>query len=296
MVESVAVVGVGAMGGPIARGVRTGGFDLTVCDVSDEALRPFAAEGVKTTTRPADCAACDLVAILVATVDQTRSVLLGEDGVASAVSPERSPLVAVMSTVGRDAILELENSLRPFGVRLVDAPISGGSVRAREGTLSVIMGGDRADVEMARPVMACLGPELFHCGPVGAAQTVKVINNILGMVNTITAAEAYRLAVEHELDLAETTRILDVSTGRNWLSAVPDEAARSFGTFTSTRRAFDSLMAIMRKDASLGLELVSDSDGEFPVIERVATLVNSLGDETFDNWCAVGGVMKGSTA
>jgi 3-hydroxyisobutyrate dehydrogenase len=288
MVKSVAVIGVGAMGAPIARRILSGGFELTVCDRSDDALRPFADSGVRVTHQPADCSAADLVLILVATSDQLRDVLMGENGITSGLTPQHSPLVGVMSTVSPDTVVDVQRTLAPMGIRVIDSPISGGAVRAEEGRLAVIMGGDASDIEAVTPVMQCLGPELFHCGPVGAAQTIKILNNILGMVNTVTVAEVYRLALDHGLSLDDATRILDVSTGRNWLSATPGEAATSFGTFTASRRSFDSLMAIMRKDRDLGLGLLSGSDGSFPVIEQLVSLVDSLGDETFDNWRVVG--------
>jgi 3-hydroxyisobutyrate dehydrogenase len=289
MVKSVAVIGVGTMGAPIARSILAGGFDVMVCDRSEDALRQFEGESVRTTTRAADCAAADLVLVLVVTADQVREVVMGEHGIVSGLTSERSPLVAVMSTVGRNPVVELDQELAVHGVRLIDAPISGGPARAEARKLSVMIGGRAADVAVAEPVFECLGPEVFHCGPVGAAQTVKIGNNILGMINTYAAAEVYRLMIEQGLDLTEATPVIDVSTGRNWLSARSGEAASSFKAFTASRRMYDGLNAIMRKDAALGLELLAGSDGSFPVIEGISALVNSLGEETFDNWQVVAG-------
>src|SRR3954449_2531174 len=117
MVKSVAVIGVGAMGGPMARRIAAGGFDLTVCDRSDDALQAFGGAAV-TTTRPADCAAADLILIRVVTADQVREVVLGDNGIASGLTPEHSPLVAVMSTIGQTPVVELREQLNPLGVRL----------------------------------------------------------------------------------------------------------------------------------------------------------------------------------
>jgi 3-hydroxyisobutyrate dehydrogenase len=292
MIKSVAVIGVGTMGAPIARSILAGGFEVIVCDRSEDALRQFDGESVRTTTRAADCVAADLVLILVVTADQVRDVVFGDNGLVSGLSSERSPLLAVMSTVGRNPVVELEQQLAPHGVHLIEAPISGGPARADSRTLSVMIGGDAPDAATAKPVFACLGPEVFHCGPVGAAQTVKIGNNILGMINTYAAAEVYRLMIEQGLDLAEATPVIDVSTGRNWLSARSGEAATSFKAFTASRHMYDGLNAIMRKDAALGLELLAGSDGSFPVIEGISALVNSLGEETFDNWQVVAGAAE----
>ena len=286
--KSAAVIGVGAMGGPIVRRIQSGGFRVIACDKDQDALRAFGDSDVEVTEEAAGCAAADIVLVLVATADQVHSVLTGPDGLTSGLTPEHAPLVAVMSTVGAETVLEVQRALEPMGIRVIDAPISGGSLRAEEGRLSVIMGGDAEAIAAARPVMQCLGPDLFHCGPVGVAQTIKIVNNILGMVNTVVCAEAYRAALDHGVSLDAMTPILDVSTGRNWLSATPGEAAESFARFTSERRVFDSLMSIMRKDGTLGLEVLAGSEGEFPIISGLVSLVRAIGDETFDNWRVVG--------
>jgi 3-hydroxyisobutyrate dehydrogenase len=173
-------------------------------------------------------------------------------------------------------------------VRLIDAPISGGALRAEVGSLAIIMGGEDDDIDFARPVMESLGTQLFHCGPVGAAQTVKIINNILGIASTHFAAEAYRLALDHGLSVTDTAAVLEASTGRNYLSENAGEAAASFAKWAGTRREFDSLRSIMLKDLGIALELTSASQGSYPATERLMSLVGSLGDETFENWCTVG--------
>ena len=206
----------------------------------------------------------------------------------SGLSPQRSPIVAVMSTVGRMAVMDLQRSFRPFGMRFLDAPISGGSVRAEAGTLAMMVGGDDCDVEEVRPVLECLGTHVFHCGPVGAAQTIKVINNIIGGINTLMTAETYRLALEYGMSLSEITCVLDVSTGRNWLSADSREVGVSFAEWTSERRRFDSLMTIMHKDFDLARELLPDSKGGYPVVEALMSILDLLGEETFENWREIG--------
>ena len=172
----------------------------------------------------------------------------------------------VSSTVPPGAVHELQESLKETAVRVVDVPISGGVVRPEHGTLTIIMGGEAADVESVKPVFATLGTQMFYCGGTGAAQTMKIVNNVLGVVNYLVVAEAYRLAVEHGLTLADTTQVLEVSTGRNFLSADVSEVPATFSAYTKTRRDSTTLMSILRKDIGLALELASESQGEYPVI------------------------------
>jgi 3-hydroxyisobutyrate dehydrogenase len=288
VVESVAIVGVGAMGAPMARRLLAAGFELTVCDRSEAAMRPFAERGARVVRAARDCSASDVILIMVLTGEQVKDVLLGEDGIAAGVSAEDSPIVAVMSTISAEAINDVAESVRPLGVRLIDAPVSGGAVRAEEGSLTLIMGGDPGDIDAAGPVWDSLSTQRFHCGRVGAAQTVKLINNIVCDANAMITAEAYRLALENGLKLRDTTPVLDVSTGRNYLSEHPGEAAASYATWAATRQSFDALTATIRKDLGLALDLAGASPGSYPVLERLVSTVDALGDETFDNWRAVG--------
>lgn len=219
-----------------------------------------------------------------ATGEQVKDVLFGEDGIAAGLSAERSPIVAVMSTISTEAINALAQAVRALRVRLVDAPVSGGALRAQEGSLTLIMGGDAGDIEAAGPVWDSLATRRFHGGPVGAAQTAKVINNIVCDANAMTTAEAYRLALENGLRLRDTIPV-HVSTGRSYLSKHPGEAAASCATWAETRQSFDPLTTTMRKDLGLALELAGASPGSYPVLERLVSTLGALGDETFDN-CA----------
>src|SRR3954453_7273151 len=170
MVKSVAVIGVGAMGGPMARRIAGGGFDLTVCDRSNDALRAFEGDAV-TTTRPADCAAADLILILVVTADQVREVVLGDNGITSGLTPEHSPLVAVMSTIGQTPVVELQEQLNPLGVRLIDSPISGGAVRAGGGARA--RGGGVAAREGGGQTTRCQARQAGHGMPWSASVPLR---------------------------------------------------------------------------------------------------------------------------
>jgi len=276
----------------MARRLLAAGFELTVCDRSDEATLPFAERGARVVRAARDCSASDVVLIMVLTGEQVKDVLLGEDGIVAGLNPGHSPTVAVMSTISAAAINDLEAAVRPRGVRLIDAPVSGGALRAEEGSLTLILGGEARDIEAAGPVWDSLATQRFHCGPVGAAQTVKLINNIVCDANVMITGEAYRLALENGLTLRATTPVLDVSTGRNYLSEHPGEAAASYAAFVETRESFDALTGTIRKDVGLALELASASPGSYPVLERLVSTVDAIGDETFENWRAVGAAQE----
>jgi 3-hydroxyisobutyrate dehydrogenase-like beta-hydroxyacid dehydrogenase len=294
MSGSVAVIGVGAMGGPMASRLHEAGFDVTVCDRDEAALSRFDAAGIETVKEPSRCAGAEVVLVLVATPQQVRDVVAGESGIASGLFAARPPLVVVMSTVPAETVTELHEALLPSGVRVIDAPISGGVVRAARGTLSVMVGGEAADLEKIRPVLSAFASQVFHCGPVGSGETLKIVNNIIGTTSAMVMAEACRLALERGLDLDDTIRVLEASSGRTYLTADQGEAAEFYSQITRTRQGFDSLAAIMRKDFGLAVQLAGDVQGSYPLVERLKEFADVMGDETFENWHTVGTAPPGA--
>lgn len=293
MIHSVAVIGIGAMGAPMARRIQGAGFALTVCDRNEAALAPFSRAGASVTAVPADCAAADLVLVVVATPEQVNSVVLGPQGVAAGLSRldrPHAPLLAVMSTVPAESIKALAQAVPTPRLRLIDAPVSGGVPRAEQGTLTILTGGETQDIEAAAPVFSCLGTHQFHCGAVGGAQTLKIINNILAMANAAVAGEAYRLALEQGLDLAHVAQVFDVSTGRNFLSADPAGPRAAYAAMVPDPAGFAALSAIMRKDLGLAVDLAAQAPGKYPVIRGLKALIDRLGDETYEHWRRIAGL------
>lgn len=284
MIRSVAVIGAGAMGAPMARRILDAGFELTVCDRNPTVLASFAQSGAKVTTTPSECGGADMIIIVVASAGQMLEVVLGDRGIRSGLVPGRRTLLAIMSTVSNKAMQEVREALGPMDVPVVDAPVSGGVIRAEQGSLTIMMGGDAADIDAATPVFETMGNRLFTCGGPGAGMTMKIVNNILGVANAVIAAEAFRLAQENELHLIDTARVLDESTGRNFMSANPDGVRTAYASMVPDREAFGSLLSIMRKDIGLAVDLASGSQGAYPAIAGLMSIVESIGDETFATW------------
>lgn len=284
--KSIAVIGVGMMGRPIAHRLIDAGYAVTVCDASEAQLEEFAQAGVPTTARPADCATSDAVLVLVNTAAQLREVVRG---VAAPASGAAQPLVVVMSTVAPDLIVDLSSELRSNGVSLVDAPVSGGDQRAAEGKLTVMLGGAEADVARLRPVLESFSNNIFHCGPLGAGSTVKALNNVVGTLNSIASAEVLRLAQASGIAAEDVAAVLEVSTGRNFLTADPGRIREYYERYTTTRELWESILALLKKDAEAAKTLADADPGTYRVIAALPRLLATLGSETFDNWVAASG-------
>ena len=292
MIRSAAVIGIGEMGAPIARRIRNAGFALTVCDRDDGRLADFAEDGTRTTRDLSDCATCDAVLILVSTEEQLRAVALGEAGLARWIDPAAPPLILVGSTVSAAAMLELDAGL---GAPVLDTPVSGGPARAETGKLTVLVGARDDDLRAAMPLLQSFADNIFACGPVGAGQTVKIINNVLCTANILLMAEGYRMALHQGLDLEQITAALEVSTGRNFLTSGPRSVAEVMAGFTTDRPAFDAIVSILRKDSALGASMAAAWGDDFPVIRALSSTVAGLGDETWRSWAELGSLIQGPT-
>ncbi|MGE8163759.1 NAD(P)-dependent oxidoreductase [Paraburkholderia sp. NPDC080076] len=284
MIRSVAVIGIGAMGAPMARRVQAAGFELIVCDRNEAATAEFAERGVRVASAPADCANADVILVLVATPDQVWEVILGERGILAGVTAQQSPVLAVMSTVSAEVIEDISLQLRSSKLRIIDAPISGGVRGAEQGMLTILTGGHEQDIEAVKPVFQNLRRQQIHCGGLGAAQTMKIVNNIIGVSVTVIAGEAYRLAIERGLDPARVSQVFEACSGRSARSKNPAGPQAGYAELVRDRASFAAVSAIMRKDLSLAFDMASHAQGRYPAVSGLKTLIDSLGDETFDHW------------
>jgi 3-hydroxyisobutyrate dehydrogenase-like beta-hydroxyacid dehydrogenase len=208
--RSVAVIGVGSMGNPMAFHIHGSGFDLTVCDRNASALRKFDGRGVRTSVSPAECAACDAVIVLVATEKQLHEVTA-----AIRAAGHGPNYLVVMSTASPQTMRDVASTFAGTVTRIVDAPVSGGVVAARNGTLTVLAGGAEQDVIALKPLFAAVGENLFHCGDLGAGQMVKIVNNMIAIGNQLISAEAYRLGLASGLQLERLMSALEAGSARN---------------------------------------------------------------------------------
>jgi 3-hydroxyisobutyrate dehydrogenase-like beta-hydroxyacid dehydrogenase len=274
--RNIGVIGVGSMGRPMALNLIKAGYTVSVCDMRDEALAPFRADGVPTSARAAELVGNDLIIVMVGNDSDVADVTVGPGGLSDVVDPARPPLVAIMSSVLPRTIRDAAAALGKKNAVVVDAPVSGGPVRAAAAAISIMAAGSDADFARLEPVFAALGRPVFRCGPVGAAAGVKIVNNILGVANMLLMNEAAHLAATLGIDLPFLTGVMEVSSGRNY--ATQDFAAYRSLLFANsddsdvTRR----LLAILRKDLKLATTLSKDSGVGTPILNAVSKATDAL--------------------
>jgi 3-hydroxyisobutyrate dehydrogenase-like beta-hydroxyacid dehydrogenase len=188
------------MGSPMAGRLAEAGFELKVFDVVAARASPLVEMGAASAASPKKAAeGSGALVLMVANAAQANDVLFGEGGVAGAL-PEGAAVV-VMSTIGPEAVREIDQELAGRGLRTLDAPVSGGVARAERGDLLIMAGGPRNLFEELRPVLEAMGSSVVHCGPrVGDGQAVKLVNQLLCGVHIAAAAEALAYAESLGLD------------------------------------------------------------------------------------------------
>lgn len=188
----VGFIGLGSQGGPMARRIVEGGYDLTLWARRPASVEPYADTAAKVAATPAELgAASDLVCLCVVGDDDVRQVILGDQGVLAGM--KSGGIIAIHSTVHPDTCRELAEVAAAQGVSVIDAPVSGGGPAVAEGTLMVMVGGEEADVERVRPVFATYSDAIVHLGGLGAGQVAKILNNLQFTANLGSALSTLEL-------------------------------------------------------------------------------------------------------
>lgn len=272
--EHVGLVGLGAMGRPMAATLLRAGFELSVFDV-----RPGAADelrGAQVRDTPAAVARdADAVVLMVQNFGQVRGAVWGDDGVLGGLAA--GSLLVLSSTVAPADARVLAAACEERGVNLLDAPVSGGPGPAAEGRLAMMVGGPAEALAQARPILDALGDpaRTWHVGlRVGDGQAMKMINQLMAGVNIAASCEAMTLAARAGLDPAQTYEIVRGSAGGSWMFG--DRVPRMLdGGFTPPRSVLD----IFVKD--LGIVVDTADDLGLPLfLAAVARQVFKMGAAT----------------
>lgn len=215
MPDAIGFIGLGSMGGGMAANLAKSGFRVIGMDIDPRRTAALAEKGGEIVATPADVArAAKRVITMVETTAQTEAVIMGESGVLSGAAPGHA--IAMMSTIDPIATTRLHDDLKAKGISMVDAPVSGGSGRAAEGSLAIICGGDKTDVEGWQPAFKAMSANQFHVGSIGQGLALKLVNNMLIQTSTVAIAEAFVMGAKAGLDPKVMYDVIKVSTGASF--------------------------------------------------------------------------------
>jgi 3-hydroxyisobutyrate dehydrogenase len=215
MPRNIGFIGLGIMGLSMARRLIEAGHKVTVYNRTASKAESLVAIGATQAATPRDAAKGNEIVISIVTDSpDVETVLLGKDGAVHAA--EKNALFIDMSTIAPETARSVGKALKAKGIAFLDAPVTGGDVGAREGTLSILVGGEKADLERAREIFTVMGKRITHCGLQGAGQTVKACNQILCAMNMMGIVEALHLAKLSGIDQALVVEALTPGAGGSW--------------------------------------------------------------------------------
>lgn len=212
---TITFIGLGNMGGPMASNLVKAGHDVTVFDLSKDAVQTLVSEGAKTADTAHQAAeGAECVITMLPAGQHVEAVYLGDDGLLAKL-PEGT-LVIDSSTIAPETARGVAEAAQARNIPFLDAPVSGGVGGAKAGTLTFICGGDEGTFAKAKPILDAMGKNIFHAGPHGSGQVAKICNNMLLAILMAGTSEALALGVKNGLDPAVLSEIMKQSSGGNW--------------------------------------------------------------------------------
>jgi 3-hydroxyisobutyrate dehydrogenase-like beta-hydroxyacid dehydrogenase len=264
----------------MAANLRRAGFELTVWNRTRATAEQWAREhdAVTADSVAALARSSDVVVTMVVDGPQVESVLLGEGGVAEGA--QEGLLCVDMSTIGPAAAREIGSRLAERGIAFVDAPVTGSSPKAEDGTLTIMAGGEEEHFDRARPLFDAMGELVVHVGPLGHGQMVKLINNAVAAINTAVAGQALLLGKSAGIDLDALVKVMSAGSGSSAMLELKAPAMRAHDYTTLFK------LEHMLKDLRLCLDEAEALGKEFGFAEAAAELLEAantrgLGEQDF---------------
>jgi 2-hydroxy-3-oxopropionate reductase len=267
----IGFIGLGLMGKHMCRNLHRAGADLYLYNRSRDTLREFEGERMHPCESPAEVAGkADIIVLMVADTPAVEQVLFGDSGIAEGIG--KDSLVIDMGTTAVVSTREFAKRLGQSGADYIDAPVSGGEIGARDGTLTIMAGGDTRAIERARPLFEVLGSSITHIGDTGAGQVAKAANQIIVGLNIGAVAEALALAKRAGADPARVRAALLGGFASSRILEVHGQRMIDHD-FQPGARATTQL-----KDMSQAVELGKHYQLELPATELGKTLFQQLID------------------
>jgi 3-hydroxyisobutyrate dehydrogenase len=277
MTNTVGVIGLGNMGRGMALSLKRGGFSVIGTDALASTRDALAKEGIEVKQTIGEViAACDLVILSLPTAAIVEDVVAGLDGILA--HARKGVLVIDTSTSHPDTTRRLAVKLEAAGMRMLDAPVSGGPKGAITGTMAMVIGGDAADLVRAEPVLAAMTSKRVHVGEIGAGHVAKIANNLFAAAHLLVAGEVTRMAEKAGVPTDQLLQGINAGSGRSFITE------HSYPTWILNGK-FDSgfTMKLMRKDVRLSQELIGALGVDLPLSAKVAELWAKSADTIADD-------------
>ncbi len=265
----VAFIGLGTMGIGMSLNVLKAGHDVTVHNRTRQKEEEVANEGAARADSPREAAeGAEIIVTMVSDTPDVEEVVLGTNGVIHGAP--QGAIVIDMSTISPAATRQMADELGQKGIKMLDAPVSGGPEGAQNGTLAIMVGGDAADFEKALPVLEIMGKTVTHVGPIGAGQITKAINQIIISGTYLTVAEGLTLGMKAGLDMPKVIEAISGGAASSWVLH-----NRGINVVNNTY-PLGFRVRLHHKDLRIALDTARELDVTLPATALVAQIENGL--------------------
>ncbi|MEM5515200.1 3-hydroxyisobutyrate dehydrogenase [Pseudoalteromonas sp. AS84] len=276
---NIGFIGLGNMGGPMAANLIKAGHTVSVFDLNQSVVNELASKGAKAAVDAKQCATnADVLISMLPAGKHVKSLYLGnndDSGLINGLS--NNTLVIDCSTIDAESARIVGSTLGKQGISFVDAPVSGGVAGATAGTLTFIVGGEKAAFDKANTVLSDMGKNIFHAGDIGAGQVAKICNNMLLSILMAGTSEALQMGINNGLDPKVLSDIMTASSGRNWTLELYNPCPGVMDAAPASNDYKPGFMVdLMAKDLGLAMEAAQQSNSSTPMGSMAKNLYTML--------------------
>ena len=289
MNDTIAFIGVGNMGNPMAVNLLKSGKKIKVFDISNKMIEQAKKKGLNTVDS-IDTLINDEISTVITMLPEgkhSKEIYLGDKGIINKVSNDC--LLIDCSTIDIETSKEIGKAANNQGIMMIDAPVSGGVMGAQKATLNIMVGGSREAFERALPVLKVMGKNIYHAGDIGSGNGAKICNNMALGITMIAASESLMLAKRLNIDIKKVHEIMKNASGNSWpISVYPPLPGLIDGTPSNNKYKPGFSAGMMSKDLKLANDCAKTVNAETPL--------GKMALEIYDEFCKDGNDTKDFSA
>ena len=287
--ELIAFIGVGNMGNPMAENLIKAGKKVRVYDVSNKMIEKAKEKKFEIANNINDLFSNSPTTVITMLPEgkHSKEVYLGNDGIINKVS--KDCLLIDCSTIDIKTSIEIGKEAKKIGIKIVDAPVSGGVMGAKNATLTFLVGGSKDAFDLAKPLLEIMGKNIFHAGELGCGNGAKICNNLALGISMIGASEALMLAKRLNIDIKKVHEIMKSASGNSWpISVYPPLPGLKEGVPSNNKYRPGFSAGMMSKDLKLAIECAEEVKANTPL--------GSTANNIYDKFCKEGNGNKDFSA
>jgi|TARA_B110000914_G_scaffold195422_1_gene184062 3-hydroxyisobutyrate dehydrogenase len=266
MPELVAFIGVGNMGCPMAENLMKSGKKIKVFDVSKKMTQIAKEKNLEVIEHLNDLITNDVTTVITMLPEgkHSKEVFMGDNGIINKVS--KNCLLIDCSTIDIQTSIEIGKKATENGIKMIDAPVSGGVMGAQKATLNIMVGGTKEAFELALPLLKIMGKNIFHAGDLGSGNGAKICNNMSLGIAMIAASESLMLAKRLNIDIKKVHEIMKNASGNSWpISVYPPLPGLIEGTPSNNNYRPGFSAGMMNKDLKLAYDCAKNANAITPM-------------------------------